>query len=180
MLPQRRRHLEPGGCFVIEVVVPGLQRLPPGERFLPVPRRARPPRASTSTTSPSKASSPTITGSPTDEVAGPRAPFRYVWPAELDLMARARRHDACASASAAGRTSRSRARARGTSRCGRSREARRAASRRRVLRVDAAPRRHLAAGGSARRRGSPDRRPRAARPQLGGAPGHRAPLFGLC
>jgi hypothetical protein len=24
-------HLEPGGCFVIEVVVPGLQRLPPGE-----------------------------------------------------------------------------------------------------------------------------------------------------
>ncbi len=26
-------HLEPGGCFVIEVVVPGLQRLPPGETF---------------------------------------------------------------------------------------------------------------------------------------------------
>src|SRR5437016_4526217 len=24
-------HLEPGGCFVIEVGVPGLQRLPPGE-----------------------------------------------------------------------------------------------------------------------------------------------------
>src|SRR5437660_5397368 len=24
-------HLEPGGCFVIEVVVPGLQRLPPGQ-----------------------------------------------------------------------------------------------------------------------------------------------------
>ena len=24
-------HLEPGGCFVIEVIVPGLQRLPPGE-----------------------------------------------------------------------------------------------------------------------------------------------------
>ncbi len=24
-------HLEPGGCFVIEVVVPDLQRLPPGE-----------------------------------------------------------------------------------------------------------------------------------------------------
>ena len=26
------RHLEPGGCFVIEVGVPDLQRLPPGER----------------------------------------------------------------------------------------------------------------------------------------------------
>ena len=28
-------HLEPGGCFVIEVVVPELQRLPPGETFRP-------------------------------------------------------------------------------------------------------------------------------------------------
>src|SRR5215218_1427632 len=26
-------HLEPGGCFVIEVGVPGLRTLPPGERF---------------------------------------------------------------------------------------------------------------------------------------------------
>src|SRR5438309_9661253 len=26
-------HLEPGGCFVIEVGVPGLQRLPPGETY---------------------------------------------------------------------------------------------------------------------------------------------------
>src|SRR5437868_732559 len=27
------RHLEPGGCFVIEVGIPGLRRLPPGETF---------------------------------------------------------------------------------------------------------------------------------------------------
>jgi SAM-dependent methyltransferase len=26
-------HLEPGGCFVIEVMIPELQRLPPGETF---------------------------------------------------------------------------------------------------------------------------------------------------
>ena len=26
-------HLEPGGCFVIEVLVPGLRRLPPGETY---------------------------------------------------------------------------------------------------------------------------------------------------
>ena len=26
-------HLEPGGCFVIEVGVPELRRLPPGETF---------------------------------------------------------------------------------------------------------------------------------------------------
>src|SRR6266542_6159376 len=29
-------HLEPGGCFVIEVVVPDLQGLPHGETFRPV------------------------------------------------------------------------------------------------------------------------------------------------
>ena len=28
-------HLEPGGCFVVEVGVPDLQRLPPGERIRP-------------------------------------------------------------------------------------------------------------------------------------------------
>ena len=28
-------HLEPNGCFVIEVLVPRLQRLPPGERYQP-------------------------------------------------------------------------------------------------------------------------------------------------
>ena len=27
-------HLEPGGCFVIEVGVPALRRLPPGERYV--------------------------------------------------------------------------------------------------------------------------------------------------
>jgi SAM-dependent methyltransferase len=29
-------HLEPGGSFLIEVLVPGLQRLPPGETFQPL------------------------------------------------------------------------------------------------------------------------------------------------
>jgi SAM-dependent methyltransferase len=43
-------HLEPGGCFVVEVWVPALQRLLPGETL--------------------------------------SAPFRYVWPSELNLMAR--------------------------------------------------------------------------------------------
>jgi len=28
-------HLEPGGCFVVEVGVPGLRRLPPGETVHP-------------------------------------------------------------------------------------------------------------------------------------------------
>jgi SAM-dependent methyltransferase len=80
-------HLEPGGCFVLEVFVPDLRRLPPGEtvhafdvspshlgfdeydvvtqglvshRYWPSDGRL-------------------------DRVS---MPFRYVWPAELDLMAR--------------------------------------------------------------------------------------------
>ena len=37
-------HLEPGGCFVVEVGVPDLRRLPPGERFRPFDGHAEPPR----------------------------------------------------------------------------------------------------------------------------------------
>jgi SAM-dependent methyltransferase len=80
-------HLEPGGCFVIEVGVPGLQRLPPGETV----------RAFTVT--------PTRLGFDEYDIARQglishhyslvdgslevvSMPFRYVWPSELDLMAR--------------------------------------------------------------------------------------------
>jgi SAM-dependent methyltransferase len=80
-------HLEPGGCFVIEVGVPALQRLPPGETV----------RAFTV--------SPTRLGFDEYDIAAQilyshhywvvdgrletfSAPFRYVWPSELDLMAR--------------------------------------------------------------------------------------------
>jgi SAM-dependent methyltransferase len=79
--------LEPGGCFVIEVEVPALQRLPPGETI----------RAFTVT--------PTHLGFDEYDIAAQglishhywvgddqfevlSAPFRYVWPSELDLMAR--------------------------------------------------------------------------------------------
>jgi SAM-dependent methyltransferase len=80
-------HLEPGGCFVIEVEVPALQRLPPGETI----------RAFTVT--------PAHLGFDEYDISGQglvshhywiidgqletfSSPFRYVWPAELDLMAR--------------------------------------------------------------------------------------------
>jgi hypothetical protein len=80
-------HLEPGGYFVIEVGVPELRRLPPGETVRPF----------------------TVTATrlgfdeydvPTQglvshhyrvedgELRTDSVPFRYVWPAELDLMAR--------------------------------------------------------------------------------------------
>jgi Methyltransferase domain len=79
-------HLHPGGCFVIEVLVPGLQRLPPGETFQPFDV------------------SPAHLGFDQYDVARQglishhywiedgkveyfSPPFRYVWPSELDLMA---------------------------------------------------------------------------------------------
>ena len=79
-------HLEPGGRFVIEVLVPRLQRLPPGETYQVFDV------------------SPTHVGIDEydvahqglvshhywitdDEVEILSPPFRYVWPSELDLMA---------------------------------------------------------------------------------------------
>jgi SAM-dependent methyltransferase len=81
-------HLEPGGCFVIEVGVPGLRRLPPGE-----------------TVHVFSFEGPTKFGFDEFDVArqglishhygivdgkleGWSIPFRYAWPSELDLMAR--------------------------------------------------------------------------------------------
>jgi SAM-dependent methyltransferase len=80
------RHLEPGGCFVIEVGLPELQRLPPGETI--------------------HAFYWSETGFGLDEydvvtqglishhfelvdgrIERHSVPFRYVWPSELDLMA---------------------------------------------------------------------------------------------
>ena len=80
-------HLQPGGYFVIEVGVPDLQRLPPGETVRPF------------TVTPERL------GFDDYDIAAQgmishhywveegklevfSAPFRYVWPAELDLMAR--------------------------------------------------------------------------------------------
>ena len=80
------RHLEPGGCFVIEVGIPELRRLPPGETFRVFD------------------SSETHWGVDEFDVANQglvshhfsivdgrwqllSMPFRYVWPSELDLMA---------------------------------------------------------------------------------------------
>jgi SAM-dependent methyltransferase len=81
-------HMQPGGCFVVEVGIPQLRRLPPGERangfasegggywrvdeFDVVEQRQ-------------------VSHHFSAEDGGVRykpIPFRYVWPSELDLMAR--------------------------------------------------------------------------------------------
>lgn len=80
-------HLEPGGCFVIEVEVPALRRLQPGQTVVPF------------------TVTPEHLGFDEYDVAvqglvshhywmrdgafeASSMPFRYVWPSELDLMAR--------------------------------------------------------------------------------------------
>jgi SAM-dependent methyltransferase len=81
------RHLEPGGCFVIEVMVPPLRRLPPGEST--VAFNVTPDRLGFDTLDVARqlgVSHHYWIGE--GRVATFTMPFRYVWPAELDLMAR--------------------------------------------------------------------------------------------
>ena len=79
-------HLEPGGCFVIELGVPDLQRLPPGETA----RVFHVSEAGWGIDEYDIANQGLI--SHHFEIVQGRlvrfsAPFRYAWPAELDLMA---------------------------------------------------------------------------------------------
>ena len=79
-------HLEPGGCFVIEVAVPDLQRLPPGERFVVFDASDRHWGIDEYDVANQGLVSHhfEIRGGSVHKSSGP---FRYVWPAELDLMA---------------------------------------------------------------------------------------------
>jgi SAM-dependent methyltransferase len=80
-------HLEPGGCFVIEVGVPALQRLPPGETV-----RAFNVSATRLGFDEYDVVSQGLISHHYSVVDGKlevaSVPFRYVWPSELDLMAR--------------------------------------------------------------------------------------------
>jgi SAM-dependent methyltransferase len=79
-------HLEPGGCFVIEVGVPALQRLPPGESL--VAFRLSETRWGIDeydlVTQGLRSHHLKIIDGKAERFS---IPFRYVWPAELDLMA---------------------------------------------------------------------------------------------
>ncbi|MFI0349499.1 class I SAM-dependent DNA methyltransferase [Actinomadura sp. 9N407] len=79
-------HLEPGGCFVIEVGVPDLRRLPPGQDVVPFHTSPTQWAFDVYDVATQAMSSNYV------EVTDGRGdytsiPFRYVWPAELDLMA---------------------------------------------------------------------------------------------
>lgn len=80
-------HLVPGGCFVIEVMVPELQRLPPGEVF----RVFRAGETSWGIDEYDVADQGLISHHIEFVDGGVETvsmPFRYAWPAEYDLMAR--------------------------------------------------------------------------------------------
>ena len=79
-------YLEPGGCFVIEVGVPGLQRLPPGEtiRVFDVSEaRWGFDEYDVKTQGLTSHHFEIVDG----RVERLSIPFRYVWASELDLMA---------------------------------------------------------------------------------------------
>lgn len=84
-------HLEPGGTFLIEVGVPRLRQLPPGEDahvFGHAPGYVGYDRYTDLVAQQAVSHhfvAPDATGAGAREV---RTPFRFVWPSELDLMAR--------------------------------------------------------------------------------------------
>lgn len=82
-------HLEPGGCFVVEVGVPRLRHLPPGDDahvFSHAPGYVGYDRYTDLVAQQATSHHFLADGSGVREVMS--TPFRYVWPSELDLMAR--------------------------------------------------------------------------------------------
>ena len=80
-------HLRPGGAFVVEVGVPGLQRLPEGERFVPF-EVSEDHWGIDEYDTVSQAQWSHHLHRRDGVLVRNSVPFRYVWPSELDLMAR--------------------------------------------------------------------------------------------
>ena len=79
-------HLEPGGCFVIEVTIPDLRRLPPGETFHVFNASENHwgiDEYEVATQGLTSHHFETVDGT----IERLSIPFRYAWPSELDLMA---------------------------------------------------------------------------------------------
>ena len=79
-------HLEPGGCFLVEVMIPELQRLPSGDTF-----RVFDGSDDYWGIDEYDVATQSLTSHHLEIVEGRlervSMPFRYVWPSELDLMA---------------------------------------------------------------------------------------------
>jgi SAM-dependent methyltransferase len=86
-------HLRPGGLFLVEVGLPSLRRLPPGQDT--VPFAVAPGREGGGYVGfdqfdvvTQQFTSNHVTVTPDGRGRFRRIPFRYAWPAEMDLMAR--------------------------------------------------------------------------------------------
>jgi SAM-dependent methyltransferase len=82
------RHLAPGGRFVIELVVPPLRRLPPGQLAAPFDVSDGHLGFDTFDLVTQTCTSHNNTREPDGSVHYGAGSFRYLWPSECDLMAR--------------------------------------------------------------------------------------------
>jgi SAM-dependent methyltransferase len=80
-------HLAPGGVFVIEVGVPELRRLPPGQSVVPFQVNDTGWAYDRYDTATQATSSNYVKVTADGRGSFWSIPFRYVWPSELDLMA---------------------------------------------------------------------------------------------
>jgi SAM-dependent methyltransferase len=80
-------HLDRGGCFVVEVIVPQLRRLPPGEIGRVFELRADHVGIETFDDLVGQVSWSHHWMEVEGRLVRHSAPYRYVWPSELDLMA---------------------------------------------------------------------------------------------
>ena len=81
------RHLAPGGHFVIELWVPGIRRLPPGQTAVPFEVTERHTGFDTYDMTTQQGTSHHYSREPDGTYRYSTSNFRYVWPAECDLMA---------------------------------------------------------------------------------------------
>lgn len=81
------RHLAPGGHFVIEMWVPGIRRFPPGQAAVPFEVTERHTGFDTYDMTTQRGTSHHYSREPDGTYRYSTSNFRYVWPAECDLMA---------------------------------------------------------------------------------------------
>ncbi|HSN43159.1 MAG TPA: class I SAM-dependent methyltransferase [Propionibacteriaceae bacterium] len=81
-------HLAPGGHFVIELWVPGIRRLPPGQVAVPFEVSKERTGFDTYDLATQQGTSHHYSREPDGGYRYATSNFRYIWPAECDLMAR--------------------------------------------------------------------------------------------
>ena len=82
------RHLAPGGRFVIELWVPGIRRFPPGQAGVPFSITDEHVGFDSYDMATQRGTSHHYRRFPDGRVTYGYSNFRYIWPAECDLMAR--------------------------------------------------------------------------------------------